>query len=139
MVAIHRVASPAADRGLRVGGQPLRDLLLLSRQGHRRPDHRRAGQIGATYTGPLILGIYGRGHYGGIFDSPILLGAFTLMFLLPLLLLRGRSWFDRIDIAALLTFGVSYLLFDNGHLEAAVWMFYPPLDLSAGAHADPRV
>ena len=55
-----------------------------------------AGQIGATYTGPLILGIYGRGHYGGIFDSPILLAAFTLMFLLPLLLLRGRSWFDRV-------------------------------------------
>jgi hypothetical protein len=86
-----------------------------------------AGQIGATYTGPLILGIYGRGHYGGIFDSPILLAAFSLMFLLPLLLLRGRSWFDRIDIAAVLTFGVSYLLFDNGHLEPAVWMFYPPL------------
>ena len=86
-----------------------------------------AGQIGATYTGPLILGIYGRGHYGGIFDSPILLAAFTLMFLLPLLLLRGRSWFDRFDIAAVLTFGVSYFLFDNGHLEPAVWMFYPPL------------
>ena len=85
------------------------------------------GQIGATYRGPLILGIYGRGHYGGIFDSPFVLGAFTLMFLLPLLLLRGRSWFDRIDIAALLTFGVSYLLFDNSHLEAGVWMFYPPL------------
>jgi len=85
------------------------------------------GQIGATYTGPLILGIYARGHYGDIFDSPIVLGAFTLMFLLPLLLLRGRSWFDKFDIAALLTFGVSYLLFDNSHLEPAVWMFYPPL------------
>jgi Glycosyltransferase family 87 len=85
------------------------------------------GQIGATYTGPLILGIYGRGHYGQIFDSPILLAAFTLMFLAPLLFLRRRSWLDRFDIAALLTFGVSYLLFDNGHLEPAVWMFYPPL------------
>ena len=86
-----------------------------------------AGQIGATYTGPLILGIYGRGHYGGIFDSPIVLAAFTLMFLAPLLFLRRRSWLDRFDIAALLTFGVSYLLFDNSHLEPAVWMFYPPL------------
>jgi len=85
------------------------------------------GQIEATYKGPLILGIYGRGHYGQIFDSPILLAAFTLMFLAPLLLLRGRRWIDRFDIAALLTFGISYLLFDNGHLEPAVWMFYPPL------------
>ena len=49
------------------------------------------------------------------------------MFLLPLLLLRGRSWLDRVDLAALLTFGVSYLLFNNGHLEPGVWMFYPPL------------
>jgi hypothetical protein len=87
----------------------------------------RRGQIEATYTGPLILGIYGRGHYGQIFDSPLVLVPFTLMFLLPVLLLRGRSWFDRLDIAALLTFGVSYLLFDNAHLEAGVWMFYPPL------------
>ncbi len=46
-----------------------------------------------TYTGPLILGIYGRGHYGQIFDSPLVLVPFTLMFLLPLLLLRraGRG------------------------------------------------
>jgi Glycosyltransferase family 87 len=88
-----------------------------------------AGQIGATYTGPLILGIYGRGHYGQIFDSPLVLVPFTLMFLAPLLLLRRRSWswLDRFDIAALLGFGVSYLLFDKGHLEPAVWMFYPPL------------
>ncbi len=49
------------------------------------------------------------------------------MFLLPVLLLRRRSWLDRFDLAAVLTFGVSYALFDTGHLEAGVWMFYPPL------------
>ena len=49
------------------------------------------------------------------------------MFLLPLLLLRGRSWLDRFDIAVVLSFGISYALFDTGHLEPAVWMFYPPL------------
>ena len=48
----------------------------------------RDGGIGPTYTGALILGIYARGHYGGIFDSPLVLVPFTLMFLLPLLLLR---------------------------------------------------
>ena len=103
MIAIHRTHHPLQIVRLRVGGEPLRDLLLLPRA-RSSPTRSSAprGQIGATYTGPLILGIYGRGHYGEIFDSPIVLGAFTLMFLLPLLLLRGRSWFDRFDIAALL-------------------------------------
>ena len=87
----------------------------------------RVGQLGPTFTGPLILGLYGRGHYGGIFDSPWILGSFTAMFLLPLLLLRRRSWLDRLDLAMLLSFGVSYVLFDTSHLESAVWAFYPPL------------
>jgi Glycosyltransferase family 87 len=85
------------------------------------------GQLGQTFTGGLILGLYARGHYGGIFDSPWLLGSFTAMFLLPLLLLRRRSWLDRLDIAVLLSFGVSYALFDTSHLEIGVWAFYPPL------------
>ena len=49
------------------------------------------------------------------------------MFLLPLLLLRTRSWFDRLDVAMLLGFGVSYALFDTTHLEPGVWAFYPLL------------
>ena len=85
------------------------------------------GKLGPLYTGPLMGALYARGHYGNIFDSPWILGSFTLMFLLPLLLLRGRRWMDRIDIAAVLTFGVSYALFDTTHLELGVWAFYPPL------------
>jgi hypothetical protein len=86
-----------------------------------------AGQLGPTFTGALIAGIYARGHYGDIFDSPWVLGVFTAMFVAPLLLLRRRSWLDRLDLAAVLTFGISYALFDTAHLEPAVWMFYPPL------------
>ena len=86
-----------------------------------------SGHLGATYTGPLILGAYGRGHYGQLFDSPWVLIPFTVMFLLPLVLLRGRRWLDRLDIGMVLTFGVSYALFDTAHLEPAVWLFYPPL------------
>src|ERR1700733_65122 len=52
------------------------------------------GKIGPTYTGPLIQASYARGGYGQIFDSPWVLGPFTAMFLLPLLLLRGRRWLD---------------------------------------------
>jgi Glycosyltransferase family 87 len=85
------------------------------------------GTLGPTYTGPLMLGFYARGHYGQVFDNPWLLASFTAMFLLPLLLLRGRRWLDRLDIAMLLAFGVSYALFDTTHLEPSVWAFYPVL------------
>ena len=85
------------------------------------------GKLGATYTGPLMLGFYARGHYGQIFDNPWVLASFTAMFLLPVLLLRGRRWLDRLDLAALLGFGASYALFDTTHLEPSVWAFYPVL------------
>jgi Glycosyltransferase family 87 len=85
------------------------------------------GQLGPLFTGPLIGALYARGHYGDIFDSPWVLGSFTFMFLLPLALLRRRSWMDRIDLAMLLSFGVSYALFDTVHLELGVWLFYPAL------------
>jgi hypothetical protein len=85
------------------------------------------GQLGRTYTGGLILGLYARGSYGQQFDSPWVLVGFTLMFLLPILLLRRASWLDRLDIAVVLGFGASYALFDTAHLESAVWLFYLPL------------
>jgi hypothetical protein len=52
---------------------------------------------------------------------------FTVMFLLPLLLLRRCSWLARLDIAVVLLFGLSYWRFDTSHLESSVWLFYPPL------------
>jgi Glycosyltransferase family 87 len=85
------------------------------------------GALGPTYTGAPIIAAYARGHYGQIFDSPWVLGSFTAMFLLPLLLLRGRRWLDRLDLAMLLSFGVSYALFDTVHFDPGVWAFYPPL------------
>ena len=86
------------------------------------------GRLGTTYTGPEILGLYTRGHYGGIFDSPWVLGPFTAMFLLPLLLLGRRwSWLDRLDLGVFLSFFGSYVLMDHSHVEPAVWLFYPPL------------
>jgi hypothetical protein len=85
------------------------------------------GKLGQTYTGPLILGVYARGHYGGAFDSPWVLLSFGLMFLLPLARLRRRSWIDVLDLAMLLSFGISYALFDHGHVELSVWLFYPSL------------
>jgi hypothetical protein len=90
------------------------------------PDGRR----GPTYTGPLTIAFYARGHYGDIFDSPFVFLPFGLLFLIPLARLRrssGTTWLDRLDLAVLLSFGVSYALFDAKHLEAGVWLAYPPL------------
>lgn len=87
----------------------------------------RDGHLGKIWTGPLATGMYGRGHYGQTFDSPWVWGGFGLMFLLPLLFLRRRSWLDVADLSAVLSFGISYALFDHTHLEAGVWLAYPPL------------
>lgn len=88
------------------------------------------GRRGPTYTGPLTLAFYARGHYGDAFDSPWVFVPFGLMFLFPLVRLRrssGGTWLDRLDLGMLVSFGVSYVLFDTQHLEPAVWMAYPPL------------
>jgi hypothetical protein len=127
MVAIHRAHHPLRYRvyvwfpshyevDFFFHGQPLADQVVGPQ-----------GQVGPLYTGGLIAGLYARGHYGGIFDSLWVEGAFALMFLTPLLLARRSSWLDRLDIAVVLSFGASYWLFDTTHLEAAVWVFYPPL------------
>jgi hypothetical protein len=87
----------------------------------------RNGQVGPIYTGGEVLGDYARGHYSGEFDSPFAWVPFSIMFLVPLLLLRRRTWLERLDIAVVLSFGLSYYLFDTQHLEPAVWLCYPPL------------
>ncbi len=101
----------------------------------------RTGHIVGTYTGALIEGLYARGHYGADFDAPWTWLPLGLLFLLPLALLRtrssvpwlerdardGRIWLDRLDLAMVLAFGVSYALFDTAHLESAVWTAYLPL------------
>lgn len=87
----------------------------------------RDGHLMEVWIGPLANASYARGHYGANFDSPWVWAGFGAMFLLPLLFLRRRSWLDLLDLGALLSFGVSYALFDHRHLEAGVWLAYPPL------------
>jgi hypothetical protein len=86
-----------------------------------------AGKPFAIYRGPLVLGLYARGHYSETFDNPWVWVPLGLAFLFPVLLLRGLSWLDRIDLAAVLGFGVSYALFNNAVFEPGVWLAYPPL------------
>ena len=86
---------------------------------------RRGGGLGPTYTGPLISGIYARGSYEPAFDSPWVFLPFGLLFLLPLA--TRRPGLAHLDVAMLLSFGISYVLFNSRHTEAGVWLAYPPL------------
>jgi hypothetical protein len=89
---------------------------------------RRDGTLGRTWTGPQIEGIYGRGDYAPLFDTPWISVTFGALFLLPFLSLRRRGWgLAQLDLAVILGFGVSYALFNHAHLQTAVWLVYPPL------------
>jgi hypothetical protein len=85
------------------------------------------GRVIAVYTGPLASTVYARGHFARVFDSPWVVVPFTILFLLPFLdprRLRRMLHFDALVLGSLM---LSYWLFDHGHLEAAVWLVYPPL------------
>ena len=86
-----------------------------------------SGHVGVIYRGPLVLGLYARGNYSPIFDNPWVWVPFGLAFLLPILLLRGLAWLDRLDLSVVLAFGVSYTLFNTKVFEPGVWLAYPPL------------
>jgi hypothetical protein len=86
-----------------------------------------AGRVTGVYTGPVAIAVYARGHFLPLFDSPWVVGVFSLLFLLPFLDLRRLWRMATLDALAVLSFLVSYGLFNSVHLEAGVWLAYPPL------------
>ena len=90
-------------------------------------DVGRTGRVLSVWTGPLVLAVYARGHYAPVFDSWWVVVPSALLFLLPFLDPRRLRRLLHLDALVLLSFFVSYYLFDHTHLEAAVWLAYPPL------------
>ncbi len=86
-----------------------------------------AGKVTAVWTGPLAITVYARGHFAPIFDSPWVLIGFGALFLVPFIDLRRLRRIVHLDALMILSFFVSYGLFDHAHLETAVWLAYPPL------------
>lgn len=84
-----------------------------------------AGNLLAVWIGPYATAVYTHGHYAPIFDSPWVVIPFSLAFLLPFLTLRRRL--VVLDGLVILSFLVSYALFDHRQLALGVWMAYPPL------------
>ena len=90
-------------------------------------DVSRAGHVATVWTGPLARAVYARGHFAPLFSSPWVLVPFSLMFLVPFLDPRRLRRLVRLDALLVLSLLVSYILFIHAHLEAAVWLIYPPL------------
>jgi hypothetical protein len=90
-------------------------------------DVGRTGRVTGIWTGPLAAAVYARGHYAPVFDSWWVVVPSSLLFLLPFMDPRRLRRLLHLDALVLLSFFVSYYLFDHAHLEAAVWLAYPPL------------
>lgn len=87
----------------------------------------RSGHVTNVWTGALARASWARGHYAPIFDSPWVIVPFSVLFLMPFFDPRRLRRCLRLDGLVLLSFLISYALFDHGQLEPAVWMVYPPL------------
>jgi hypothetical protein len=94
-----------------------------------------AGRVTGVFTGPAAIAVYARGHFLPLFDSPWVVGVFSLLFLVPFVNLRRLWRMATLDALAVLSFLVSYGLFNSVHLEAGVWLAYPPLLYLAGRMA----
>lgn len=90
-------------------------------------DVGRTGRVTGIWTGPLATTVYARGHYAPVFDSWWVVVPSSLLFLLPFMDPRRLRRLLHLDALVLLSFFVSYYLFDHAHLEPAVWLVYPPL------------
>jgi len=95
-------------------------------------DVSRFGAVTAVWQGPLAVYLAGRGHYGGLFDSPYVVLVFSVMFLALFLNPRRLRRVGHADGLLLLgVFAIPYYLFDHAHFEASVLVVYPLLLLLA--------
>ena len=85
------------------------------------------GRVLHVWTGPLAITPWARGNYGRLFDSPWVFIPFVLMFLVPFVDPRRPFRMLHLDMLVLLSFGISYVLFDQVIFEPAVLSVYPPM------------
>jgi hypothetical protein len=87
----------------------------------------RDARVTAVWTGPQSILVYARGDFATQFGHWWLLVPFSILFLLPFLD-RRRPWrMLHLDALVLLSFLISYLLFDHAKFVPGVWLAYPPL------------
>ena len=85
------------------------------------------GHVERSWTGLKARALWTRGHYGHLFDNPLVFLPFALLFLAPFFDRRRPLRMLHFDLLAMLSFGVSYAFFTHAYPEQAVWLAYPPL------------
>jgi hypothetical protein len=86
-----------------------------------------SAHVTEVWTGPLAAARYARGDFATPFGAWWVLVPFSVLFLVPFLDLRRWFRMRHLDALAVLSFLVSYLLFDHAKLVPGVWTAYPPL------------
>lgn len=90
-------------------------------------DVTSSGQVAGVWTGPEAIAPWAHGNYSPQFDAWWVVVPFALLFLLPFVDLKRLFRLALLDGVMAGAFLLSYAWFDNGHLETAVWLVYPPL------------
>jgi hypothetical protein len=88
----------------------------------------RSGEVLEAWTGPQVAWTMARGYdgaFGRKVNAPYVWLALCLLFLLPFL--RPPWRLIHLDLLVLLSFGVSYGLFNDGRIDWSVPLAYPPL------------
>jgi hypothetical protein len=103
---------------------------LMAADGQRKwaeVDVSPDGRVLAVYTGVAAEAYIARGHFNAQLRRPWVWLALAGAFLVPFVDPRRLRRMLHLDLLALLAFGVSYALFEQGRADAAVLAIYPPL------------
>jgi hypothetical protein len=85
------------------------------------------GDVLGVYPGIAASSYLARGKFDPILRKTWVWLSFGVLFLVPFVDPRRLRRMLHLDLAVLLSFGVSYALLDNRHAEAAALLIYPPL------------
>lgn len=127
MQALHRTHHPLVFQAAVWAGSRWETDFYFKGRLLAEVDVSPSGRVTAIWTGPLALDYAARGHFSGLFDSPWVVLSFGLLFLLPFVDWRRPFRLLHLDLLVLLSFGISYWLFNATHFESAVLLVYPPL------------
>ncbi|HWF49689.1 MAG TPA: glycosyltransferase family 87 protein [Solirubrobacteraceae bacterium] len=86
-----------------------------------------AGRVSGTWTGAQAYAPYTHGGWAGVLTRWWILLPASLLFMLAFLDPRRLRRVAHLDGLAVVAFLASYVLLAHAHLEAAVWLAYPPL------------
>lgn len=128
--ALHRRVHPLqilADVWL--GGRQHYWYIVFSYQGNivGEANVSPKGKVLGAWTGAEAIAPYSHGHYAAQFDVWWVVVPFSVLFMLPFLDLRRLRRLSHLDALVVLSFLISYALFDHALLVPSVWMAYPPM------------